>query len=443
MLSFALLLNNLPQGRGGGQFFGGMHLAAGGPARRKLVDHPAATALGPHRRGDRADILRAILASAGAGQPSLAAWRAQIHRAASELPPHQAAQVLIDVAIEHLIGGQAPLAAETLALLIDHFPNDPLAPAAWSWLVTYRASGEFLHRFGRAETDAAQLASTKPGGGVTSNAAGIAEGDRLERTAPALFADPRIQFSLAAAYRREGETRRAERIALMLARAPWLESYSKRSSEELILSGERTPGEAAPQWIAVAAKSKPYLDGRLDEPCWQRSAAESIELKDRNTTTGLSTRVRVCFDEQYLYFGIESEKSPEIAYEKAPAARRRDASVEAHDRVEIFIDIDRDYATSYRLTVDSRGCTHDQLWIDASWDPLWFVAATETTSHWRCELAIPLDALSEQNRTEDRVWACGVQRIIPGVTFQSWTGPASPQVDPIGFGHLQLPASID
>ena len=442
-VSFALLLNQLPQGRGGGQFFAGIHVVPGGPARRALIQPERQASVDPRREESRNDVLRAILASAGAGQPSLSAWRTQIHQAASQLTTHQVARVLVDVASEQFVQGKGPLAAETLALLIDHTPNDPLATAAWNWLLTYRASGEFLHRFGEAETDSVQPVATEIGGDAAVPTSATAWGDRLERTRPDLFADPRIQFALAAAYRRDGETRRADRTALVLARAQWLPTYCQRGTEEISLAPDRVEAAAIPRWVAERARTKPYLDGRLNESCWQRAAEGAIRLEERTTAAPLSTVVRVCFDEQYLYFGIECEKSPGVTYKKPPRARRRDMPLATHDRLQICIDIDRDYATSYRFTVDSRGCTHDQLWKDPTWDPAWFVATTETDAQWVCELAIPHDALSDQKRSVDRIWACGVQRIVPGRAFSSWTLPASPHVDPAGFGHLQLPAWID
>ena len=442
-VSFDLLLNQVPQGRGGGPFFSGIHVVPDGPARRASIPPERQAAVDPRREESRNDVLRAILASAGAGQPSLSAWRAQIHRAASQLTTQQAACVLMDVASEQFVQGKGPLAAETLALLIDHAPNDPLATAAWNWLLTYRASGEFLHRFGAAETDSVQPVATEIGGDAAVPTSATAWGDRLERTQPDLFADPRIQFPIAAAYRRDGETRRAERTALILARSQWLPPYCHRGTEEISLAPDRVTAAAIPRWVAEPAQTKPYLDGRLNESCWQRAAEGAIRLEERTTAAPLLTVVRVCFDEQYLYFGIECEKSPGVTYEKPPRARRRDMPLETHDRLQICIDIDRDYATSYRFTVDSRGCTHDQLWKDPTWDPAWFVATTESDAQWVCELAIPLDALSDQKRSSDRIWACGVQRIVPDGAFLSWTLPASRHIDPAGFGHLQLPAWID
>ena len=36
----------------------------------------------------------------------------------------------------------------------------------------------------------------------------------------------------------------------------------------------------------------------------------------------------------------------------------------------------------------------------------------------------------------NNVWAIGIQRIVPGVGFQSWNRPAAIDVMPEGFGYL-------
>jgi hypothetical protein len=116
--------------------------------------------------------------------------------------------------------------------------------------------------------------------------------------------------------------------------------------------------------------------------------------------------------------------------------RTRDADLSAHDRVDILLDIDRDYATYYRFTVDHRGWTAESCFGDSSWNPNWFVAAKETEETWTVEIAIPLDQLIGQPPNPQDAWAIGLQRTVPGVGFQSWTTPASTDVLPEGFGYL-------
>jgi hypothetical protein len=125
-----------------------------------------------------------------------------------------------------------------------------------------------------------------------------------------------------------------------------------------------------------------------------------------------------------------------VKYEPAPTPRPRDADLTARDRVDILIDIDRDFATYYQLSFDYRGFTAESLWGDPAWNPTWFVAANLTDEAWTVEAAVPLDQITGQHPKLRDVWTVGVQRTIPGVGFQSWSTPASTQVMPEGFGYL-------
>jgi hypothetical protein len=100
------------------------------------------------------------------------------------------------------------------------------------------------------------------------------------------------------------------------------------------------------------------------------------------------------------------------------------------------LDLDRDFATYYRLAVDHRGWTADDCWGDTTWNPTWFVASAVAEGEWTIEAAIPLDQLSGEPPAAGTAWAMGIQRIVPGVGFQSWNAPAAIDVMPEGFGYL-------
>jgi hypothetical protein len=55
---------------------------------------------------------------------------------------------------------------------------------------------------------------------------------------------------------------------------------------------------------------------------------------------------------------------------------------------------------------------------------------------WTAEAAIPLSELSGQPTIAKTAWAVGIQRVAPGVGFQSWTSPAASEIKPEGFGLL-------
>ena len=90
------------------------------------------------------------------------------------------------------------------------------------------------------------------------------------------------------------------------------------------------------------------------------------------------------------------------------------------DRVELLLDVDRDYATYYMLVVDHRGWTAETCWHDPTWNPGWFVATGGDEKSWTAEAAIPLAELSAA-RAHPGPWAC---TRISRRGFQSWTAPA-------------------
>jgi hypothetical protein len=91
-----------------------------------------------------------------------------------------------------------------------------------------------------------------------------------------------------------------------------------------------------------------------------------------------------------------------------------------HDRVDLLLDINRDYTSFWRLTVDHRGWTGESVLGDRSWNPRWYVAQRSDGETWTVEAAIPLDELGPGPQTGD-AWAVGVQRVVPGAGLQSWT----------------------
>ena len=125
-----------------------------------------------------------------------------------------------------------------------------------------------------------------------------------------------------------------------------------------------------------------------------------------------------------------------MKYRRDQRARPRDPDLSGEDRVDLFLDLDRDFATYYRLSIDHRGWPGEACWGDSSWDPTWFVAAEGEEGTWTAEAAVPLDQLTGQYPAARSVWAIGIQRVVPGVGLQSWTTPAAVDVVPEGFGYL-------
>ena len=177
------------------------------------------------------------------------------------------------------------------------------------------------------------------------------------------------------------------------------------------------------------------MDGRLDKAVWRQAKPAALH-SGLHDDSQWPAAVMLAHDAEFLYLGIRCREAPGARYEAASGPSIRDADLSTHDRVDVFLDMDRDFATYYRLTIDHCGWTNDSCCGDSTWDPKWYVAARTEGGYWTVEAAIRLRELTSHPPAAKEVWAFGLQRTVPGVGFQSWTVPASTAVLPEGFGYL-------
>ena len=192
--------------------------------------------------------------------------------------------------------------------------------------------------------------------------------------------------------------------------------------------------------------TRPLLDGKLDDACWKN--AKSMELKvtasagdrpDEVRAFGAQYKTESLFshDDRYLYIAVKCEH-PGGKKAEPVAKRTRDADLSGHDRVDVLIDLDRDYQTYYRFQIDHRGCLAEDCWGDRTWNPKYHVAFDATETGWVAEVAIPLEELTGERPSPGKSWAVNVSRVVPGVGMQAWSGPADNDPRPEGMGLLQF-----
>jgi len=451
----------LPGGRGHTDFFAGIALEPGGDARRALLQAPLQNLDALRRIAQKRRHSEAILQRLEAMPQDATALLAQTSELSAQLDADGAAAVLYHLGRRYHERGEWEAGARTLRLLADRYPQHPLARRALLWLVPYYASEEAFWRFqGTQRTVVAQAAAQLPSGAAPEAQAIVdavrlrgastlsidtaAAEDRprravelarqLERTAPELFARPDVQFPLAAAYRRLGYAREAERFYLALARGPRRDAWWSCAAGEQWLA-EPYPNGPKPVLRCRLVAEKPRLDGRLDEPLWQQTEQAALD----HATAGdrpWPAVVRLACDGEFLYLGVQCRRVAGVTYTEPEGPRPRDPELGQQDRVEILLDIDRDHATWYRLVVDHRAWVAEDCWGDATWNPTWFAARGGDQQHWTVEAAVPLDQLTGRYPQARDVWALGLQRITPGVGLTSWSTPAAPEVRPEGFGYL-------
>jgi photosystem II stability/assembly factor-like uncharacterized protein/tetratricopeptide (TPR) repeat protein len=399
-----------------------------------------------------------------------AAWLSQLGDLIGGMTPAAAGRLLFQMAQQYQNVGKTDLAAETFGTLIEKLPEHPLTTVALVQLRNRFASAEVAHlqqrtrpvvqasgnssvaptapRAVRAGRQADATAAVRLAIEQYREATPVQSHNNLEqrltralqfdgylrRTQPDVAADPQVALARASLYRRLGRRVEMDRtLRRLTAQNPPNSWWLCGRGELYLLTGQGTPPKTV--WRSKHSPTRPHLDGVTEDETWQTAAP--LQLKPtRYRSMGESARVWIAHDDEYLYLAAACEKAHEHDYPEPPATRKRDPELAEQDRVEILLDVDRDYTTYYRLTIDSRGCAADACGDDATWNPRWYIGRSQTEREWSIEAAIPLTELSTEPPASGDVWAVNVQRIVPGVGVQAASFPASVTVQPEGFGYL-------
>lgn len=476
-----LLVNRTPHPSADRELFTGLTLAGGGEARRRSINLDGESVLQMRKAAERQRNLQAVIMqkSGTAGE----ALVGQLRDFVTGLDDAQAGRVLFQIAETFRAAGRWEAARETYEYLVTRLPQHPDADAAVARLLHYLAGGEADHRLRRSllETAAGGVAAAamigpdvtgsqvdtlaqnvgSPDGAVpargTTLAAtpspssligytgdenrrrlAVAIGAYLERRDPAGFSDPTALFPLASARHRLGQTAEAEGIFEAFTRSRSEDAWRRCADGELALRSQAA-ATVKPAHRSFAVPEKPLLDGVLDDAAWREVAP--LELRgDAREPSSLpadgGSQVFIAHDSEYLYFAVRCRRAPGAAAAKPTGVRERDADLSSFDRVDLCLDVDRDFATYYRLTVDCRGWTSESCWDDVSWNPQWFVAAGGDDTWWTVEAAVPWSELAATPPAGGTAWALGLRRIAPTAGRQSWGDAPSSAIRPENFGYL-------
>jgi len=463
---------------GRGDIMAGLSIRPAGPARRQQGQATAGQLSRIQMLAGKQRNVQSLLKMAAQRGGASQAWLGQLEELTRGLDSVAAGDVIYQVGHAYQQAGELDLAAGAYRRLVAKHPRHALAEPALLWLLQYYASHEQRRRMqlshqslaqplapvsaSRQRPLAPQAGGNRPPGAAAKNPSfaarhahfttgpAAAAGDRegvspparavhvgryIERNAPALHAEPEIRLALGAAHRSQGQIGEARALYANVAATPGTSPARACALAEEWL--EKRQGEPPkPILMCKRAAEKPRLDGRLEEPMWRNAKRAALR-----STLGDDARwpavALLAHDAEYLYIAIQCRKAPGLRYETASGPRPRDADLAARDRVEILLDVDRDYSTFFRLVVDHRGWTYESCLGDRTWNPTWYVAAASDEATWTIEAAIPLAELVERPPAPRQAWAVGLQRIVPQVGFQSWTQPAAAaQPRPQGFGLL-------
>jgi hypothetical protein len=471
-LSFSSVASRLPANKDD-ELMAGIVLEPGGPARRRLpapIEISDAQRLAVQARRN----LLAIMTRAQS-QPILAQqMNAQVGGLLRDLPSDQAGNLLYNLARTHFSQGRWTDTRDLLEKLLAENSGHLTAAEAQRWLIQFYASSEARHRERVAsvagqriinpqaptQADArgdrtrttpnvasgqspatARMAIDQQAGMVGGLMSGIpwARGavdtaKSLMQNAPLVWSEPQVQFAVAAAQRTLGNVKDADKFYTTFAFGRNAGAWSDAArSERWIRDRQEMPPK--PVLISQRTTTPPRLDGSLDDALWKGTSVIALHSVEQPSVDGLQTQVRMAHDQQFLYVAIACA-SPDAVAMSPVRPRSRDMDLSAHDRVDLYFDLDRDYCTYYHLAADNRGCVFEDCWGDRTWDPTWYVASQADEHGYHIEAAIPLAELTDGAPTDGTVWAFNAVRIIPGQRVMSWSRPAGISPRPEGMGLL-------
>lgn len=196
------------------------------------------------------------------------------------------------------------------------------------------------------------------------------------------------------------------------------------------------------------------VDGRLDEPGWNRPAISGFTQKNpvEGAPPSFPTDVWVLYDDEALYIGAKlHDPSPDSIVNRIG---RRDADIRA-DWFYVGIDSYHDRRTGYFFGVYASGAVTDgtlynDSWDDDTWDGIWEAAASIGGDGWTAEMKIPYSQL-RFTRQESYVWGINFARQIERLNEENYfvmvpkkeSGWVSRFADLTGIEKISPPARLE
>jgi len=172
---------------------------------------------------------------------------------------------------------------------------------------------------------------------------------------------------------------------------------------------------------SLAARQRPKLDGKLEDACWKNAIrtgnviVSNMDFATQTPQDQVETSqdfTVMAHDDKFLYVGFVCQKVKGHYYNLRKQARPRDPDLSRRDRVELMIDTNRDYRSSFKFVIDHRGWVNESCSGSRGWDPDWYVAQSEDETTWTVEVAIPLEQIAAEELGDKTTWAFAIKRKI-------------------------------
>ena len=188
-----------------------------------------------------------------------------------------------------------------------------------------------------------------------------------------------------------------------------------------VLCGESIDYQAARQerrLQAVRVSEAIAVDGRLEEPAWERAPVASGFIQNEpqeDRPSSEHTEVRVLYDQENLYFGVHARDSEPRRL--LVRELEKDFNRSSGDTFQIVLDTFRDERNGYEFAVNPAGAkwdaqmTNEGREINEDWDGVWSARTRLTEDGWTAEIAIPFKTLKFRNR-EQQTWGINFYRSV-------------------------------
>ncbi|MDX9736005.1 MAG: DUF5916 domain-containing protein [Thermoanaerobaculia bacterium] len=183
-----------------------------------------------------------------------------------------------------------------------------------------------------------------------------------------------------------------------------------RALAALLAAASPLSAAPTPSLAATRLEEPLTVDGRLDEAVWTHAAAASGFRQwspNRGEPARLETRVRVLFDDAYLYVGASLE-NPGGPAAIAARVHRRDRDSYS-DWFGVSIDVEGRGRNARMFRVNAANAQRDLLQFeeaadDDTWDAVWDSATSMGASGWSVEIRIPLEVLRPKASPAPQRW---------------------------------------
>ncbi|GMG86499.1 carbohydrate binding family 9 domain-containing protein [Biformimicrobium ophioploci] len=157
------------------------------------------------------------------------------------------------------------------------------------------------------------------------------------------------------------------------------------------------------------------LDGKLDEPHWQRAELMDLPFEifpGENTPADRATEAYLFYSHDALYVGIRaSDPEPQ----RLRASYRQRDEIDNQDQIRIHLDSFNEQRSAYQLRVNAIGIQADEIISssgleDPDWNGIWYSEGRITEQGYEVEVKIPFTTLGFDNSKQAQQWGVFITR---------------------------------